>query len=391
MARVPKPWYWQERKGWYATIRGERKNLGPGKKEAYQEFHRLMGEPPDETPHRKEGVLVVAIIDQFLDSLQKSGAAEDTYTWYQTRLQLFARRNPALDVADLKPFHVQQWIDSIRRSPGTKRNYARSIMRCMKWAEEQGLIEHSPIAHFKKPKGGVRQTIIAPEEYQEILTRIRNEAFRDLCMFAWETGARAAECLAIEKRHVDLASHRIVFPVDEEKMQRAPRIIYLTDTAEQMVRRLILRHPNGPIFRNCDGRPYTTDAVNCAFVALQRRAGLKPMKEEGFTLTEDEIKKKIATLKPDRQYKSRRIRKSAAELREEAIRKLRYAAARLRAKKLCLTVFRHSFCHRLLKSSVDALTVSVLMGHADPTMIAKVYSHLSHAPEYLRDALRKSG
>jgi integrase len=115
------------------------------------------------------------------------------------------------------------------------------------------------------------------------------------------------------------------------------------------------------------------------------------MKEEGFTLTEDEIKKKIATLKPDRQYKSRRIRKSAAELREEAIRKLRYAAARLRAKKLCLTVFRHSFCHRLLKSSVDALTVSVLMGHADPTMIAKVYSHLSHAPEYLRDALRKSG
>jgi len=31
------------------------------------------------------------------------------------------------------------------------------------------------------------------------------------------------------------------------------------------------------------------------------------------------------------------------------------------------------------------------MGHSDPTMIAKVYSHLSHAPDYLRDVLRKSG
>ena len=53
-------------------------------------------------------------------------------------------------------------------------------------------------------------------------------------------------------------------------------------------------------------------------------------------------------------------------------------------------MFRHSFCHRLLKSGVDALTVSVLMGHADPSMIAKVYSHLSQAPQYLRDALRKA-
>ena len=391
MSRTPKPWYWEERKSWYVTIRGDRKNLGPDKKEAYQEFHRLMGKPPEAAPVRVQGMPVVAIIDQFLESLQENGAAADTYIWYQTRLQIFARRNPALDVADLRPFHVQQWIDSIRRSPGTKRNYARSIMRCMKWAEEQGLIDRSPIAHFKKPKGGIRQTVIGPEEYQVILGSIRNDSFRDLCIFAWETGARAAECLAIEKRHVDLTGHRIVFPVDEEKMQRALRIIYLTETAEEMVRRLILRHPTGPIFRNSDGRPYTTEAVNCAFIALQMRTGLQAMKEEGFTLTEEEIAQKIATLKPERKWKKRNIRKSPAELREEAMRKLRYAAARLRAKKFCLTVFRHSYCHRLLKSGVDALTVSVLMGHADPTMIARVYSHLSHAPEYLRDVLRKSG
>ncbi len=57
--------------------------------------------------------------------------------------------------------------------------------------------------------------------------------------------------------------------------------------------------------------------------------------------------------------------------------------------KYCLTAFRHSWCHRMLKSGTDALTVSVLMGHADPSMIARVYSHLSHAPDYLLQSVRK--
>src|SRR5208283_5686337 len=99
-----------------------------------------------------------------------------------------------------------------------------------------------------KPKAGVRQTVITPEDYTAILDLTANESFRDLLTFAWETGARAKECLAIEKRHVDLAMHRIIFPLDEEKMQRAPRVIYLTDAAEAIVRRLILQHPSGPVF-----------------------------------------------------------------------------------------------------------------------------------------------
>ena len=272
MSRTPKPWFWKERQSWFVTIRGERKNLGPDKREAVEEFHRLMCRPCKKSPLRAD--FVVAIIDQFLDWVQKN-RAEATYRWYQDPLELFARRYPGLAVDELKPLHVQQWIDSYPDlAPGSKRNYARTIVRTMAWAEEQGLIERSPIARFKKPKAGVRQTVITPEEYAAILDLVPNETMRDLLTFAWETGARAAECLAIEKRHVDLSSHRIVFPIDEEKMQRAPRVIYLTDAAEEIVRRLVLQHPSGPIFRNSNGTAWTTEAVNCAFVALQIHTGL---------------------------------------------------------------------------------------------------------------------
>ena len=86
----------------------------------------------------------------------------------------------------------------------------------------------------------------------------------------------------------------------------------------------------------------------------------------------------------------RTVRKPAQVLREEARRKLRKVEAAKRASKHCLMEFRHSYCHRLLNAGVDALTVSVLMGHADVSMVAKVYSHLSHAPDFLLGQLKKA-
>ena len=44
-----------------------------------------------------------------------------------------------LTLDQLKPFHVQRWIDRyLALSDGTKRNYCRTIQRAMAWAEEQG-------------------------------------------------------------------------------------------------------------------------------------------------------------------------------------------------------------------------------------------------------------
>lgn len=103
--------------------------------------------------------------------------------------------------------------------------------------------------------------------------------------------------------------------------------------------------------------------------------------------SEEEIAAKIARLTPNRQNG---VPKSPAKIREEAMRKLRTIEAKKKARKLCLTAFRHSFCQRLLKAGVDALTVSVLMGHADPSMVAKVYSHLTYAPDYLLEVLKKA-
>jgi integrase len=113
--------------------------------------------------------------------------------------------------------------------------------------------------------------------------------------------------------------------------------------------------------------------------------GRVKVRAQGQRPSEEAIETKIKTLRPSRRSKT------FAELREEAQVKLWNESAKTAVKKYCLTLFRHSFCHRLLKSKVDALTVSTLLGHADATMVAAVYSHMNHAPDYLLETLVSAG
>lgn len=103
-----KPWFRKDRGAWFVTIDGHRHNLGPNRTRAMHKFHELKAQ----TQRRAVSTdLVVAVCDAFLDWCQKHRAPQ-TYGWYQSRLQRFATRFPDLTVAELRPFHVQQWIDS---------------------------------------------------------------------------------------------------------------------------------------------------------------------------------------------------------------------------------------------------------------------------------------
>ena len=90
----------------------------------------------------------------------------------------------------------------------------------------------------------------------------------------------------MEARHVDIENQRWCFPVTESKTQ-IPRIVYLTDEALAITQRLKLKYPKGPLFRNSRGRPWTTDAVNCAFVRLQIKLGTAILREHHPRTPED--------------------------------------------------------------------------------------------------------
>ncbi|MBC7820637.1 MAG: tyrosine-type recombinase/integrase, partial [Planctomycetaceae bacterium] len=123
-------------------------------------------------------------------------------------------------------------------------------------------------------------------------------------------------------------------PLKQSKGKKKVRVVYLPGEAWEIVRRLVKEHPTGPLLRTIDGTAWTNSAVNCLMCRLRNRTGLK------------------------------------------------YA----------LYDFRHGYATRMLQTGVDPVTVGVLMGHANPAMVASVYQHLAQSPKFmLEQATRATG
>ncbi len=386
MPHFPKPFFKKGRGVWYVEINRKQHNLGADKDEAFRLYHQLMGQPREQKISPES---LAAIIDAFLEWVERNRSPE-TYEWYRYRLQRFIDRYPEMRAMELRPFHVETWADNYPISVTTRRNYLRSVKRCMKWAKRQGYIDRNPIEDMEVPSAEHREVAVTQEEFDRLLSYVSNEALADLMRLTWETGCRPQESLRVEARHVDVANQRWVFRKSESKNKRIARVVYLTDDAMAVTRRQMLAHPEGPVFRNGNGRPWTTDAVNCGFHAARMRMGKEPMKDRGESISDEHIAAFIPTLQETKRTRGKTVKKSLAELRCEAKRKLTYKRAAELAPRYSLYALRHSWATNSLRNGVDALTVAILMGHEDPSTLSKVYQHLSLNPQHMLAQAKKA-
>jgi len=386
MARRAKPWFRKARGAWFVTVEGVQHNLGADKKEAFERFYQLMRQPQRRVVSSQA---LVAVVDAFLDWVKINRSA-DTFEWYRYRLQRFCQRYPDLRTTDLKPFHVQQWVDSYPDLGRTsRRNYLRSVKRCCKWAVQQGYLSANPVEHPEVPTADRRERRVTTSEYEQLLSLMNDESMRDLVITTWESGCRPQESLRVEARHVDIEHQRWVFPKSEAKGKRQPRIIYLSETALEITRRRMDQFPVGPLFRNSKGRPWTPDAVNCAFDRLRVKL-LRTSATFDAEVLEKEIRKMLSELSPNRVVNGELIPKTVKQLGDEARRKVLARLTQESVPGYSLYSLRHSWATRALQSGLDGLTVAILMGHSDPSTLARVYQHLSHEPEHLLKQARRA-
>lgn len=254
--------------------------------------------------------------------------------WYQGHIDNFLRflaDQSSIPSVDLKPFHVSEWVDSNPTWGNTYKGGAIiAIKRVYNWAIELGYADINPIARLKKPTANRRETYMQTEDFEQIIGMLHNnDPFRDLLVFVWTTGCRPQEVRHIEPRHVDLANERIVFPAAESKGKRTKRIIYIQGEALKIIERLMAKYPEGKLFRNNRGTPWTKYAVCNRFHRLSKATG----------------------------------------------------------KKLFCYAARHGFATRKLIQGHDSITVAALMGHTDGSMLAKVYSHVDKDTGHLKRAL----
>jgi len=254
--------------------------------------------------------------------------------WYAGHIEGFRKYigdAGSMDIMELKPFHIAEWVDSHAKWGDTYKGGAIvAIKRVYSWAEEMGYIETNPIKKMKKPTAKRRDNHMKPVDFQAILDRLPvHDPFRDLFLFVWNTGCRPQEVRHIEARHVFLDKECVTFPPIESKGKRYARTIYLHGTALAIITQLVEKYPDGKLFRNNRGGAWTKWALCNRFHRLSKATG----------------------------------------------------------KRMACYDARHGFATRKLIQGHDHLTVAALMGHSDGSMLAKVYSHVDKDTEHLKRAL----
>jgi integrase len=334
MPHFAKPFYREGRKRWCVQIDGKQINLGPDKDEAFRKYHEIMAARGQEPKHAPlpTSLHAVTVIDLLLDWCQKH-REERTYQWYLDYLQSFAKTLPyGLLVTDLKPYHVEGWLDANPGWTTGRRGAITAVMRALNWAVKQGRIDKNPLRGIEKPAAGRRTTVITGQEVKEFLAKERDQEFIDLVTVAWETGCRPHEILTVEARHFDRERRCWIFPPEEAKGKRSWRVVYLTDTAFAITEKLAALHPAGPIFCNTDGDPWTPNSVNSRFEKRKKKTG----------------------------------------------------------RRWSLYAIRHSFATAALQQGVDAITTANLLGHADLTMLKKFYAHVDKNGRHMHEAAKKA-
>ena len=338
--KFPKPWFRPSRNVWYVTIDGVQHNLGSDEKRAFEQYHRLMAEPRSESVRGKIPAGAVEEADDFFETLAvkfvawcQKHRAPSTAIRYKELIMSFLDHAGDICISRLKPYNLEEWCAAHPKwSPGMQRTAMIAVQRCLNWAVKMGHVDHSPIAHCEKPQAGRRERLLTNDEYEKLIALIDDEPFRDLLTVSWEIGCRPQESLIVEARHIDLVNQRWVFEKRLSKGKKQQRVVYLTDKARDICQRLIAKHPDGPIFRNEDGNPWTPFALNNRFCRLKKKLGFK----------------------------------------------------------CCMYLLRHAWMTRLLKQGVDPITVSTLAGHVDTSMLARIYSHLAQDANYLLSIAKKS-
>ena len=339
MARTPQPWFREDRQAWFVTIRGKRHNLGPDEKEAHRLFHEILGrkeDSPTSPPAPKDdGLTVAEVFDKFLTWCRQH-REPSTYQGYHNFAQSFLDHlgdKALLPALDLRPFHVSEWVDAHKTWGATRRRNAMvHVQRPYNWAYKLGYLTGNPIRHLEKPRAKRRENHVTPADFTEIIGKVQDQPFHDLLTFAWETGCRPQEARHIEVRHFNSIQGRIEIPPAEAKGRKRWRIIRLTTTALEIVRRQVQARSDGKLFLNCRGKPWKTYAICCRFQRLKAKLG----------------------------------------------------------KRWAAYDFRHGFAQRMLESGIDHLTVAELMGHSNGQMVATVYSHMDKADDHLAEALKRA-
>jgi integrase len=335
--RIPEPWFRKQTQSWYVKIGRVQHPLGKDKKQADKAYHRLMAAEGLATPVKD--LPLRGLIEQFLTD-SENDVTPETAAWYRRFLDGFAERYPRLKPSDIAPRHVRAWINGGHKRPwgqSTQRSAITILKRLLNWGVENRLLAANPIKDYERPAATTRDRVLTHGEREKILAWYpEGDPFRDFLTAMMEAGIRPGEAMKVTAEDVDFELGVWVIRGKTTRRTGKDRIVYMTPALQELTRRLAANHPEGPLFRNADGKPWTLQAINCRFRRKKNRK-------------KDPLDKDVTAY-----------------------------------------VYRGTWATNALENGVPDATVAELMGHSGTAILHKHYSKLREKQDHLRKAAEQA-
>ncbi len=336
--RIPRPWHRAGTDSWYVTLDGRQILLGKTKREAHAEFARIMNA-------RGQGVTgggritVADLAGLWLDDCARR-LAETTVDTYRKHIDSFVAASGGLQVRDLKPFHIQNWLAGTPFGQST-RHLAITVVKCLvQWGEEQGYLDSNPIRRLKRP-GITRRAPITVDEAGAVMACVPPR-IRTALQILLAMGIRPGELCSLEAWRIDVPGRQATV-----RGKRGERTVPISDAALGLLEPLLSEHPEGPLLWSARGRLTVGALERCLDRARPRACKILGRGPDGC----DHVTPHC---------------------------------------------FRGLFSTEALRRGVDSALVSQLLGHSDPSILMKHYaspdrSMLAEAMERATHTPRSSG
>lgn len=290
--------------------------------------------------------------DWVAEAMETYKADLSSRAYYDTKKRIEKHILPELGnlpISKVKPIHCQKLINS---KAGYSREYINKISQNLKFifekAKQNNLINENPAEFIVKPKGYKNsRRSITDQERKHLLSVCKDDRFLPF-LFMLYCGCRPAEALNIEWRDIENKSGSVFLHIRGTKTDNSDRTVPVPfELAGRLSRG---SNPFDLIFLNQHGKPYTESSYRSLVKALYRQMNVSM---------------------GCRVYRNRLI--PPFPLSDDFV-------------PYCL---RHTYCTDLQKAGVDVRIAQKLMGHADISTTANIYTHQDEST--LMEAARALG
>lgn len=342
MPRQSKPRYLDSRGYWYVQHKGRRHVLirGPRKETAAQArklFHGLMARLDDRPVAGPVslGDLAGLYLRSTLERARKGEVTKGRHSDVKHTLKRFVGLHEAEPAEAITTGHLDDFLGSVDWAEATKKSFVANLTSCYRWGKARKLVacdppkpgySAQPRPSARRPEGAIpgRATI------DRILEHSTTPEFAKFARFVALTGCRPGEAARIEAKDIRPSGVVVLEHHKTAKKTHRPRKIAVNPEAAAILAGQVALHPEGPVFRNSMGRPWSIQAWSRAFATAREAAGV------------------------DRRVKF-------------------YA-------------LRHAFATGALRRGMRTETVSKLLGHSNVTTTSRVYSDVDSDDEWLMGA-----